>query len=359
MLKRAYNYIGRYLRFHNQKYINFIFFITNRCNLSCEHCFYSKQLNKPLEELSLEEIDLTFKSLNSKCKSVILTGGEPFIRNDLFEICKILSENGIKYVTIPSNGLDTEKIYNTVGRILKELNLHLTVQLSLDGLEKTHDKIRVHKGLFKRVVTTAKKLKGLNFDLNLNTSMSKTNYKELEQLAEYVDKNIGITHNFEFVRGVETSGVAPCNSNNFSPKDKTIFLNERELIDVWKILSKIYKRRSNGSLTNLFLNGWQVSTAEYSIKTLLKRKSPAKCTAGDKMGVIYPNGGLAICELMKPVGNIRKNDLNVMKVWDNNYANKQRQFVSKCYCTHGCFIGYPYTIKYQFVLLKNVIKLLF
>jgi len=80
-----------------------IFFVTGECNLRCEHCFYHDRLNKN-DDIKLEQIKKAFKSFG-KIKNLLLSGGEPFLREDLFEICCFFKENnGIKSISIPTNG---------------------------------------------------------------------------------------------------------------------------------------------------------------------------------------------------------------------------------------------------------------
>ena len=85
-----------------------VLFINSICNLTCEHCFYWKNLNQrddltfeEFEKLSLELGD--FENLN-------LSGGEPFIHKQFADIVELfLSNNGVKEVYVPTNGFYTER----------------------------------------------------------------------------------------------------------------------------------------------------------------------------------------------------------------------------------------------------------
>ena len=69
------------------------FFITKRCNARCKHCFYWKELNNlKKEEMTLSQIKTFVKSLKHPLASVLLTGGEPFLREDLLQICQIFEK---------------------------------------------------------------------------------------------------------------------------------------------------------------------------------------------------------------------------------------------------------------------------
>ena len=80
----------------------------------CAHCFYHDSLNKKMNELSLEEIDAFTKTMDPLL-SLILTGGEPYLRHDLDQIVRIFYENTkVPIITIPSNGWYLEKMLKQI-----------------------------------------------------------------------------------------------------------------------------------------------------------------------------------------------------------------------------------------------------
>jgi MoaA/NifB/PqqE/SkfB family radical SAM enzyme len=88
----------------NKGPFHLLFYPTSRCNLHCEHCFnYDRQDNLEgntgkKDELTLEEIGL-ISSKMGHLKTLTVTGGEPFLRNDIFEIIgKFYKNNGLQYV---------------------------------------------------------------------------------------------------------------------------------------------------------------------------------------------------------------------------------------------------------------------
>ena len=68
--------------------LHLTFFVTARCNAVCKHCFYHDSLNKKFNELTLEEIDKFTKTMDPLL-SLSITGGEPYIRDDIDKIVKI------------------------------------------------------------------------------------------------------------------------------------------------------------------------------------------------------------------------------------------------------------------------------
>lgn len=165
--------------------------LTNLCNSRCVMCGIWK--NKKQDELSINKIKGIFdNALFSKIRWINLTGGEPFLRKDLVEAVKILNMlPKLEGIAIPTNGLLTGNIVSTVKKILAVLNKKkfLSVTVSIDGTEATHDKIRGIEGGFKMSIATIKelaKIKNKNFNLGVETTISKFNLDELMESYLYL-----------------------------------------------------------------------------------------------------------------------------------------------------------------------------
>src|SRR3989344_3900899 len=315
-----------------KKPVYLIFFITSKCNSKCRHCFYWDNLNKFTNELSLDEINKFSKQLKH-IEWLTLSGGEPFIRKDIYEICKIFYENnGIKSLTIPTNGLLSEKIKNDVEKIAG-LGLDVSINLSLDGLEKTHDFIRGVKGSFKKILKTYNELvklkKGFsNLYVRVNTTINNKNYKEIGALDSFIKKNMPLidSHNFEFMRG--------------NPKDKSFkALNVKEIEELQNEIFDIRKSYEffNSKIKSRLVDGTKRYLYKVGIEMLKNKKQIYNCLAGKTHCVLDANGNIFFCELLPSIGNIRKNSFN--EIWNSEKAKKQREFIKNkgCYCLHSCF----------------------
>ncbi len=124
--------------------------LTYRCNLNCNMCF-QKRISEG-EELKLADIQKIVTGLNSISKKINLTGGEIFVRDDIFEILHILEKRNVK-VFIITNGtlLNQEK----VELLLKFRNI-IGIQFSIDGSKQIHDKIRRLSGAFDKTCEVIK-----------------------------------------------------------------------------------------------------------------------------------------------------------------------------------------------------------
>lgn len=142
-----------------------IFSITDKCNNRCKTCnIWRKDKSN---ELSLGEIRKIFKKYG-KIRWLSMTGGEPFLRDDLYKIAYTTIENNpLAILNIPTNGSKPEKIKKTVCKILQLKIPFVYVTISLDGPPEVHNRLRGREGSWQNAVETYKKLEKLK-DMHLN-----------------------------------------------------------------------------------------------------------------------------------------------------------------------------------------------
>jgi MoaA/NifB/PqqE/SkfB family radical SAM enzyme len=338
-----FKYLKRYTKqfFNNslnKNKIHFlIFFVTYRCSCRCGTCFYWKELERQ-DELSLDEIKKSSESIG-EFHTLLLSGGEPFLRNDILEICELfIEQNKISILSIPTNGTLPERIREVSEKILKKYpRLTLSVAFSLDGFKETHDKIRATQGVFLKAMRALQELSELkkyykNLEVVINTVITNKNINELESFMDFIYKNCKVDyHDFELLRG--------------EYKDTSFALPSLE--DIRYIHTCIIKNRE------LYLKRdqviWYERVAVISFLVLveklkelcLTRKSmPYLCSAGKNIGVIDANGDVRLCELLDPVGNLRQANYDFSSVWNSRQADELRDSIIKkhCSCTHNCFI---------------------
>lgn len=315
-----------------------IYFITNHCNARCKHCFYWRNLNNLSDEMNLEQIRKLAISLKHPA-DIGLTGGEPFLRKDLLGICKIFSKcNNSPSIQIPTNGLLPELIARKCEDILEQCKIHsLTIVISLDGLEETHEKIRGVRGGFNKAIETIIRLRGLKekyylLNLVINTVIMKHNYDEIESLIRFTQR-FKIPHKFSIVRGAYSVFHLDAKiSSGFNPEE------EKDKILPFNKVERIYEKicNLNDSLEYKFLSKSQKDTLKLSLNILKAKRNIIPCFAGNIDGVIYPNGDVSLCEYTKPVGNLKEVSFDLHKLWNSKKANDVRNKIRKCECIHGC-----------------------
>ena len=332
----------------NQLPSYFIFFPTSRCNLMCSHCFYHDSLNKKMNELSLEEIDAFTKTMDPLL-SLVLTGGEPYLRHDLDQIVRIFYENTkIPMVTIPSNGWYLKKMAAQIRNMMKWCpDLVLNQLISIDGLKEDHDKIRM-KGLnkgsgaigsFDKAINATKLIKELQkefsrINLGIATVFSSQNQYKIKDIIKGIFElaepdNITIA----LVRG--------------DPKEK---VNENLDIKLYQEAveyrdSLFYEKKMSGHAKfsgNKIATAGRIVLAQKTQEIYETDQYQMPCYAGNLSGVMYPEGQVHPCEILDKshmIGNIRDFNLDFKKLWLSQKAKEEVNFIrkSKCFCTHECF----------------------
>ena len=157
-----------------EKKLNGTVIVTYRCNARCTMCNRYKAPSKPDEEISIE----TIKKL-PKMYFTNITGGEPFIREDLPEIVRELYKKSDRIV-ISTNGFFTDRIIK-----LCEEFPNVGIRISIEGLEETNNKIRGLDDGFNRGYSTLKKLVEMKHpDVGFGMTVQDANAKDLVPLYD-------------------------------------------------------------------------------------------------------------------------------------------------------------------------------
>ncbi|WP_129596108.1 radical SAM/SPASM domain-containing protein [Anaerophilus nitritogenes] len=160
--------------------------ITKRCNYSCKHCYSGSNNQKGENELSLDEIKNIVDQLKEANTPVILlSGGEPMIREDIFSIIEYIRNKKI-HVSLSTNGslIDSKTAFS-----LKKLGIGY-VGISMDGKKDTNDLFRGTKGAFENSIKAIENCKRAGQKVGLRFTLQKSNYKEVEdilRIMEYMD----------------------------------------------------------------------------------------------------------------------------------------------------------------------------
>jgi MoaA/NifB/PqqE/SkfB family radical SAM enzyme len=119
--------------------------------------------------------------------SFTITGGEPFLRNDILEIMKYIELKGLRYSFITNGSLITKKIADKI----VELN-PVGITFSIDGPEEIHDEIRGVNGTFKKAIRALTMIRSQkNIPITINCVISAINLPYLEDMV-YLAKDLGV-----------------------------------------------------------------------------------------------------------------------------------------------------------------------
>ncbi|WP_369601961.1 heme d1 biosynthesis radical SAM protein NirJ [Hahella sp. SMD15-11] len=156
--------------------------LIRRCNLTCKHCYSISADTHFKGELETDEVYEVMDDLKAFGVPVlILSGGEPLLRPDIFDIAKRAKAMGF-YVGLSSNGtLIDESNIDTIAETGFDY-----VGISLDGLREVHDQFRQKEGAFDASLHAAKLCKQHGIKIGLRFTLTQMNYQDFPALLDLV-----------------------------------------------------------------------------------------------------------------------------------------------------------------------------
>ena len=283
---------------------------TLRCNAYCQFCG-SRCGEVSCEELTAGEIKNVFSSIAGRYDPseimINVTGGEPLVRQDLFEVMAYCHDLGFPWGMVSNGMLVTETAIDQ----MKQTGMR-TISISLDGLGETHDALRGVPGGFERTVQGIRLLKRAAFldHLQITTVVSRRNISELEQLYAFVVS-----------LGVDSWRVALVDPIGRAKENRELLLDQT---DLKKYLSFIKEHRGGPVPV-------ETSCSHYFGRFEQEvRDTPFVCRTGVHVASILANGDIYVCpnverrpELIQ--GNVRTNDF--CDVWEKGFIQFRKNSV--------------------------------
>ena len=158
--------------------------MTRCCNLKCVHCYSaSADIDYP-DELTTDEGKKLIDDLAAFGAPVILfSGGEPLLRPDLLKLAQYATDKGMRAVISTNGTLITREI----AAKLKTIGLSY-VGVSLDGLEKTHDRFRGTKGAFERAMEGIRNCRDAGIKVGIRFTVNKRNLADVPAMFDLLKK---------------------------------------------------------------------------------------------------------------------------------------------------------------------------
>lgn len=311
------------------------FFVTDRCDLSCAHCFHWERSAAPRREATLDEIDAVSRHV-PPFSFLTLTGGEPFLRPDLGEIASCFVRNArVTHVDIPTNGSRPAHIADTTGRILAaHPDLGLSVKLSLDGTGDEHDRLRGAQGAFAAAMETWEALRALRArhrNLRIGVLMTYTGLNA-DSLRETF---------FRVVRRLEPDTVG-LNFVRGRPRDPKAALADVQ--GYAALYREILEDRAAGAKARIrpsvqFRRAYKEAVARAIVRIQRERRAVSPCPAGRLFGMLDSELDVFPCELRhETMGSLRESGYDLGMLWRSPRADEVREGIatSHCYCTLEC-----------------------
>ena len=293
-----------------EKKLNGTVIVTYRCNARCTMCNRYKCPSRRDEEISIE----TIKKL-PRMYFTNITGGEPFMREDLADVVRELYKKSDRIV-ISTNGFFTDRIIK-----LCEEFPNVGIRISIEGMEETNNKIRGLEDGFNRGISTLKKLKEMGHpDVGFGMTVQDANAKDLVKLYDLSNEL-----NMEFA-------TASLHNSFYFVEAKNIIHNRPMVAyEFERLINKLLDSNSPKKWFRAYFNHGLINYI-YGQKRLLPCDMAFDTFFIDPYGDVMPCNGTKDKEVM---GN-----LNECATWDELWNSEQAEKVRKVvrHCDRQCWM---------------------
>ena len=297
--------------------------VTRKCNLKCSHCYINAAKEELRDELTTAEGKRLMDQISDVSRPLlILSGGEPLLRPDVYELIRYGTSKGFR-MGLGSNGslLDA-----AVAKKLKEAGVK-TVSISLDSsVPERHDDFRGVKDSWQKAIEAIKALKQNGVLVQVNTTVTQQNHSEIDEIMSLTER-LGVEnfHLFFLVptgRGTKLTDISP---SMYEDMIKSTFAKTaRHKLNVRPSCAPQFMRIAKDMCIDM-------------------RQWIRGCLAGLYYCRVYPNGDITPCPYLPiKLGNIRERSFS--EIWFNSDVMKDfRDFDNlkgKCgICEHRSVCG--------------------
>ena len=272
---------------------------TKKCNLNCVHCYRESSFNVDTSnELTTEKGKKLIGEISKAgFRLLILSGGEPLLRNDIFELIGIAREAGI----MPAMGTNGTLLTKEVARELLQAGLR-GVAISVDSLDKEyHDQFRGQPGALEKAQEGIENALSAGLRVQINMTVTEKNQEEFDKIVSYYEKKgVHAIHPFFLV-----------------PTGRALSIEEESLKEK-AYFSMIQRVLNLQSSTSLELKPTCAPQFMPMAKELgIAQRFTRGCLAGTAYCCILPEGQVNICPYLPvEVGNVREKSFD--QIWESS-----------------------------------------
>lgn len=306
--------------------MNLTLSVSYACNSRCRTCNIYK---KKAVNLSVDEWNRIFENYGRNLFWATISGGEPFLREDLADIvCALYDSCGPSVITIPTNGLLSDRIPDVVERIAKYCrHSQVVINISIDDIGERHDDIRGVQGSYERAGKTFHELRAgawTNVSLGIHTVISRYNVKRIPEIFTHLsalNPDSYISEIAEERRELDTVGseITPGNDDYAFAVD---YLSRALRADRFNKVGKV-------------IRAFRLHYYAMVKRVLREHRQVIPCYAGIASGQIAPDGDVWMCCIKAdPIGNLRDAEYDFSKIWFSPKAHTMRKAIKRkeCYC---------------------------
>ena len=298
--------------------------VTRKCNLSCAHCYINavgeEESDADMGELTTREaMDMIEDLAAIKSPMLVFSGGEPLLRNDIYELNVYAMKLGLRTILSSNSTLITRE----AAKKIKEAGFAY-VGVSLDGSEETHDRFRGAKGAFEKSLQGLRYLMEEGVRTGVRFAITNLNYDELPKVLELTRREkIPRFSLFQLVYGGRGKEII----------DWDIFNDQRREVMDYIIKEARVSNGMNIVTADNYADGIYLlqDVAEHEperaaeVERLLAMQSG--CPAGDGLANVDNRGDVHLCPYWqsRTIGNIREEKFS--DIWfdeENEFLTKMR-----------------------------------
>lgn len=271
--------------------------VTNGCNMYCEHC-YRDAGAKASDELNTEEGKALIDEIaKAGFKIMVFSGGEPLMREDIFELVSHARSRELR----PVFGSNGTLITPEVARKLKESGA-MAMGISLDSVDPfKHDKFRSTIGGWEGAVEGMRNCRGAGLPFQIHTTVVDWNYNEVEELTDFAVSIGAMAHHVFFL----------------VPTGRAVNIEQESLRaeQYEELLHRIMKKQQQ---VDIELKPTCAPQFMRIAKQMgMKMRFTKGCLAGTSYCIISPTGDVQPCAYLNTkVGNVRETPFS--EIWKNN-----------------------------------------
>lgn len=330
--------IGAILRPGRLSYL--VLFVNDECNAKCGYCFNVRLPHLRAElpgtaapAMSLAEYE-ALASRSGALTQVVLSGGEPFLREDLDRIVRAFYErSGAALFSIPTNGSLPGRALEKAGTIAvacPDATINLIV--SLDAVGEKHDRLRGLPGGYEKALGLCRGILALrrrltNLNLVVTTAVTEANIDDVVELRAVLLEALpaeGWHHNVQYDQrlGARAAG-------------------EPGLAEKVKAIDRAFEPRPGAGVWSRLVSRWYVGFINRLIQSQLQAGHMLyRCVAGDRLAVVLADGTLRPCEPFafekaysdQASASLREHGFDIDRARQGAAFERSRRFIAERRC---------------------------
>ena len=288
--------------------------LTSNCNLRCCHCRAADNDSRIQErELNTDECKKVVDKLyEAEVYTLGITGGEPFVRNDIMEIISYCKKKNLQLIIYTNGTLITKEIAKKLGAVLDKYDI---VHVSLDSsIDKVHNQIR-GKECFYKVIKSIKLLSDESITIRLNVVPTKINQDSILGLADIAKK-----YRVKYLSASPLMTIGRGATEDLEPDVNKMFCLENKLANRLERSGVIFEGGISGAICKMYKYRDDIK------KFYPEREAPKTriCDAGTRKMFIDAIGNCYPCSLFAMdkrfcIGNISEE--SVSRIWHSRKLN--------------------------------------